>query len=508
MSDRTPLGETKVTGVSEADRKEQEEYAEYLQYLEYLRAQGQPDYSEQEMPTPAVKGIKRAADYLGGAVGALGAEAMGLGAKGELLKAFDPRTPPEEVPGAKEYMRRAGVSPEASLSKLPGVGRAFGTQGESPWWRPEQEGPLDLTAYGAGATAIDIAKDPLTWVGMGPFTSAASKALARESIQQMGARMLKRTLPEKASSLATGLVGSPINLATSPLSQLAEYGGAKLFKSGVKRLDRPSVQAGSAPISDLLLKENIPGGYGSIARALHSKADAAEAAAKKIAQEVDAAAPVQKGVYGTPHGGWIDMSKAMRQAEKRVAKELADEPTLAALKERMEDLIAAHKGLGRVSLTKGLRLKSNLYKTIPDEAWGARESFNRVRKAMAQGLKNETEAAAKAAGRPDLAKQNKRWSEMLNVLDEADALAGAEELQPLITKTTALGMGMAGGLGGPRAAGGLGLTRTLYDLWQATPVRTTVGLGLHRLGKSRLSKAADAYFRQRGIIQRPGDQED
>lgn len=250
------------------------------------------------------------------------------------------------APPVGEYLKRAGVPEGAPL--LP---EAIRSHYEEPgmsrhWYEPEKGGMLDPTTRGALGMAGDIILSP----GGAAATANAAKSLLGKTTAQ---KLAKMTAPEVVAALkeqaarevgkssTRKALGTAAKFAADPLSETLERGGTALYKSSIKGVDDGMRLPGQPTPSDVLMKNNVWGGSGDIARG-------AENIREKLGTEVSDTLAKLHQENPTLVGSRLDIRKPVNEMLFEKAKEPGmARPANSALNKLAEEFQAAYGGTKR-----------------------------------------------------------------------------------------------------------------------------------------------------------------
>lgn len=400
---------------------------------------------EQSLGAKALDYSMRGLDYGGGLVRTGIANVAGLAAgKGNIVTEEDLKNMAVgKAPTSAQYMERAGV-PEG-----PSINFTKATAGMLPFGK--------ISARDVGGFVGDVATDPLTAVTKGV------KALR-------------------------------------PGSTLAEKGGEKLFKSGLKNVDKDLLEKGKAPVSDILFERGKAGSMKSLKGEAEKAADEFMVQRDRLYQAANDA------------GAVVDMSAVVKNAEKEIAK-LKANPGTRDIAEKLTDYLNKYKGEGFVDIQSASDWKTALYDSLPASAFGPDGRIKGVtknfEKALARDFKTAIEKAADEVA-PGMGKQisqlNEKTGSVLSSKKSFNREIKKAETPNSVTQVDMMTMGMGGILGagaGGTAGGVVGSTVPLVlkqgaKVMNTTGGRTRSGLLLNNIGKSGL---IDATAR-RGLIDR------
>lgn len=276
-----------------------------------------------------------------------------------------------------------------------------------------------------------------------------------------------------------------------PASAVTETAGEKTFKSGLKKIDERLVEKGRKPVSDLLMKEGASG------------------TTKQIAAKADDLLKGYKSqrdlLYGIADdaGARVDMTAVTKGAEKEIAK-LRSNPGLRDTADKLEELLNKYKSEGYVDVPSLSEWKTQLYNTLPANAFdpkgklkGPVKNFEKV---LARDFKNAIESATDSVA-PGLGKQINELNEKMGVILEAQQPIRMQvrrgETPNYVTAVDAMLAGTTGAYtGDPLAALGVVGLKKAADATKTTAFRTKAGQKLRKAGQSNIP---DALIR-RGLI--------
>lgn len=340
-----------------------------------------------------------------------------------------------KAPTSAQYMERAGVPAGPAIpEKVPLVG--------------------GISARDVGGFAADVIQDPLT---------LGSKAI--KGLRPIGAKL--------------------------------ESAGEKLYKSGLKNVDKDLAVKGKAPVSDILLQERKTGSMGKLA------GDAEEINRKTLA------ARDELYKQASDAGAIVDMTAAVKGARQKLAK-LRDNPGTRELADKLEEFLNKYEGEGFVDIQSVSDWKSALYDSLPESAFsggrlkGPAKAFEAT---LARDFKKAIETAADGVA-PGLGKKISQANEKMgSILSSKKSFAREtkKEITPnALTQVDAMWSLMGGGAGGALGGGPGAIvgTAAAYGAKNAvkkmntTAGRTKSGLLLKDVGSSGL---VDSVARQ-GLI--------
>lgn len=192
-----------------------------------------------------------------------------------------------QAPTGAEFLERARVPAGGQLSDI--LPSLYSPTGEG---LPLKKGGLfDPTPRGAAGLALDIGTDPLTYATAG--LAAAGK------------------------TAKLGKMGKAARAAVTPVSTGLTKAGTKIYKSGLKKVDKIAAKYGKVPPSDILLREGVAGSSTHIA----NEADRlmAELGKKRDGLLREA----------SREGAIVDLDRAMRPAQARIDKMARSKDPLA-----------------------------------------------------------------------------------------------------------------------------------------------------------------------------------
>lgn len=397
-----------------------------------------PDFfQERDLLGEGLGYLGRGLDYAGGIARTGLASLSGKVNKGDVAAALK-----GQAPSLDEYMGRMGI-PEGPSVDL------------NPW----AEGKT--SARQAVGFLGEIATDPLTYIGM-----------------PGGSKALKGALP---------------------LSESAETLGKKMYKSGLKNVDKVVVEKGKKPVSDLLLEA---GKTGSVEKLSKDAVDLNRDLLK-----------TRKALYqeASDAGAIVDMTGAVSGARSKIAK-LRENPGFRETADKLEAFLNKYEGEGFVDIQSVSDWKSALYDTLPQSAFGPNGKIKGPVKALERTLAKDFKLAIENAAdeaAPGLGKKISQINEKMSSLLEAKKPFAVETKKSVtpnyLTSVDALlpgGLGVATGTAsGDPVTGilsGLGLLgiKKAADAAKTTTFRTRGGKLLKDAGSSGL---LDATAR-RGLI--------
>lgn len=310
---------------------------------------GQPGFMDRPLPivgaTPkdVLHGAGKALDYAGG-----------------LVRTGDAAMLPYAAPFIPG-LRHAGSIPQVVTKE--DVGNAF--KGEAPKSSEYMqrmgvgEGPsaFGVNARDVGGFAADMATDPT-----GPLLRAG------------------KSIP---------YVGKTLGLMGEGAGQAAEGAGESIYKSGVKKIDERLAENGKGSLGDLLLKEGAPiGTTKTLKKAAEGIATDAKAARGEAYQKA------------TDLGATLDLGFPLKNAESKIA-EIADKPNMEKTADGLREFLEGYQKKGKVPLDKVSEWKTDLYNSLPDNAFGKngkiKGPFKQFEKALSQDLKEGIEQAGNSA---------------------------------------------------------------------------------------------------------------
>lgn len=314
---------------------------------------------------------------------------------------------------------------------------------------------VDLNPLMEGKTSVrdiggfvgDIALDPATYVSMGAVP--ALKGFAR------------------------------------PFSNILEKSGKSIYKSGLKKVDEKLLEKGVKPVSEVLFNEGITGTNNSILKKV--KALNADLAPKRAALYDEA----------SKLGAKVDPKIAMQGADS-VASKIHQDPGLRNLAEKLSEKSNLYKSEGPVDLAMASNWKTNLYDSLPQDAFN---QFGRVKKpakeftkAQARGLKDAILEAAESKKQglgKNIDELNEKWASLLSAEKPLFNEVKKGKTKNFVSSVD----GLIGGLSVANPATGLPILalKKAADLSKTTAARTVGGMATNKVGKSG---AVDPIIRQ------------
>lgn len=421
---------------------------------------------------PAQSVSKTAKDYALGGLGAVGklasalygtttGPALGLALEkatgkkmftGEDIKNAINPTNLKSFPSVAEMAEKAGV-PEGG--KLSDVVSGYKAPGAGAWYEPERGGLLDPTIRGTGATVVQAAIDPLTYLTGGASAAAKETAATASAKVLQNAARAAESLPTKvlkaplrgASAVAQmavlpakgvaravesipyagpyaakalnpvgeGLSAVGKKLYGTPL-QPVEFQGDKFNKTG---MENDFYQAGiKSPMNlNRQVQEKVMRPLGRAKGAIEDAADSA-GGRLNMSKAVEPGMAEIDALLGVKDSATNDIGLAMRERPlewlqyergtpatpgKPPSYSVVDSPILGADGRPVQKQVFNPGTPGKpgrapspYSVSEGADLKSQLYNELPDSKWAQGSSTpagQGVKKQLARGLKNETEAA-------------------------------------------------------------------------------------------------------------------
>jgi hypothetical protein len=457
--------------------------------------------------------VRKGFDLQGGAarraiVGALGREDLLTDEEKDWGNVANPNSP-VHMPGSNELMRRAGVSEGATLSELlpSHLRMIYAEPGEGGPLRPEKGGMLDPSLRGVVGTALDMVTDPLTYESMG--ASAAGKVIANQNARAMERGTLNITLKDRLRD-AFQAMKKPLSTLGAPTKNAAEYTGNAMYRSQMRPLDKVAVEAKKGRVSPLLMENKVWGPWSWIDQGIQDKAKVLEGRASKLASHMDDLDPVSPGmgigVGDRPKGG-VDMWETMDEGQKATDALKGRTAELEDLRKVLQDQINFIKGQGQKTRKHAIRVKSDLYNTIPDSAWDAASRSTpggAVKRQMAHGIKRATETVPADAGPElkqlagELGPTTEEWGRFLTVKDEAAKEAAKEANRAWLTRSDVIGGAGMNAAGTAGTAGSYLAVKKGLDALRAPLTRSGAGLMMNRygtFGKGVPASLMDGYLR-------------
>lgn len=244
-------------------------------------------------------------------------------------------------------------------------------------------------------------------------------------------------------------LGSKMIKGLRPAGAMLESGGEKMYKSGLKNVDKDLLAKGKSPVSDLLLKERKTGSMKKLAKD-------AEGINEKLLKE--RAALYQQA---SDAGAIVDMSAAVKGARSKLAK-MRENPGMRDTADRLEQFLNKYEAEGFVDIQSVSDWKSALYDSLPDTAFGPNGKVKGPAKAfeatLARDFKKAIEDAADGAA-PGLGKKISAANDKMSTLISAKKPMAREikkaETPNNFTQVDAMWSLLGGGAGG-MAGGGIG----------------------------------------------------
>lgn len=214
----------------------------------------------------------------------------------KLSDVLQPHTSSPLFNATVDYGNPLTLGPLRGLAKLLSGGRydgqIFAQPGQGGPMRPEVGGALDPNVRDLAGHIMDAGTDPATYLSLGE--TAAERVLKDEldtagknfGGQFQGRGNMNRTTEDKISNLKQGLT-SLTGLLTRPFSNAADYTGTRLYRGAMLPLDQMSVAYGKAPVSDRLMRDNVHGGWGTIAQHMLDKSENLGLQAQGLAGQMD-----------------------------------------------------------------------------------------------------------------------------------------------------------------------------------------------------------------------------
>jgi hypothetical protein len=397
----------------------------------------------------------RVLDYLGG-IGRTSAQ----GAYDLYMMTKDPKHRPEVgIDDFKKAVIQGQAPTTEQFLERRGVGKGFEVD-LNPWLKGKTTG-RDIVGF-----AGDIVTDPT-----GPITQSLSKL---------------------------GKGGKAIATILNPISAATEKAGEKVFKSGLKNVDKDLVEKGKGALSDILWDERTAGSMKKLSGVADKAKEKLMSQRAKLYQAANDA------------GALVDMSDVVKNAEKEIAKVRAN-PGTRDLAEKLTDYLNRYKSEGFVDVQSASDWKTALYDSLPATAFGPDGKVKGVaknfEKALAKDFKLAIEKAADDVA-PGMGREINKINEKVGTILTARKPIN-REIKKAVTPNSGTQVDvMFGGLGGsiggmfggwPGAAIGTATaigSKNAMKAFNTTGGRTRTGLLLNQFGKTGLLDNAA----RRGLI--------
>lgn len=448
---------------------------ELQEYQEYLASQGftpeeAKEYileskvvSEPSTTAKVLDGAGRVLDYAGGLSRTAAAGLVDPFVKEDLVTNDDVINALKgKAPGSAEYMDRAGVPEGAKVNLFPEM-TIPGTD--------ITLGKGDSSMRDIGGFIGDTALDPLSYTPM-VFSKLAKGGKAVKAAEA----------------------------ATTPFSKMLAGTGKKIYKSGLKKIDQEAIKYGKEPVSDVLMKNRIAGGYNKINKKMDTLADDLLAKQKAILAEADQA------------GKTVDMSKSMTKAEDMIEKmRQSRDPKLQKAADALEDQVSQYKKLD--SMPEGISgprnapigvqqandFKTSITESLPKGAWaesvsGMHPQSIKGEKTMARGLREGVEGAAEQIGKgKELTQINDDLGRILTTSDKAQAEAFKEANKNMFSSVD----GIIAGAKNPWMLA----AKKAADIAKMTGPRAYTGRALNDFGTNAISAPVIDALGRRGVTE-------
>lgn len=383
---------------------------------------------------------------------------------------------PSESPGllsqgldaAGRALNLAGGVTRAGLAEVAGMG-AQALQGKNPLDEQQVVTPEDI-------------KNALK--GKGPGWAEYLRRMGVSeggSISALGQKVTLR-----------GAEGLALDIATDPLTQIAKLAKespylAKLFNSPGKA---------SEAVGEALYKSALPAKAQGAAQAMiegvpeagiaGAPVGGAEQLAKKAGEMSQAIGKVRQGLYdrATQLGVSIDAAHPLERAES-VISGMTKDPSLRPLADTFTEMLDAYKAEGKVPIDLVSEWKTNLYDSLPANAWNGpklRNVSKMFKSALAADFREAIVGAGNAAEKglgDSIEALNNKWGTLLSAT------------QPLQKAAQATGGGSLGRMidGAVLATGGIKAeaVKKGYELMTSPYAKTLAGKALMAAGRSGLA---------------------
>ena len=331
----------------------EQELKEYTDYLlsqgftpelakEYLQEHGMIG-PEKSFGMKALEGAGRVLDYAGGLTRTGVANIADQFTDKELVQDGDwKRAFRGEAPTSAEILERAEIPEGAKVDLMPEIPIPFTDM---------RIGEGDSSMRDVGGFVLDTALDPLNYVTLG------------------GTKAVKETL--------------------RPFSRVTNNASKNLYKSGLKKIDEKLIEKGNRPISPILWDE---GKWGSNKKLLNDVENINDE--KMLTRD-------EMYSQGDKAGVRADPSQATQYARPEIER-LKRDPTLKEITDQLEAKLASYESGGPVSLGQMSEWKTNLYDSLPANAYDQygklKRPVQRFQRDLARGFKETIEGGAELAG--------------------------------------------------------------------------------------------------------------
>lgn len=303
-----------------------------------------------------------------------------------------------------------------------------------------------VTTRGAAGLALDIATDPLT---------AISKLI-------------------KEAPYIGKLLNAP--------NKASEAVGEAVYKSAVKDIDKKLAAQGKGSVGDLLIEKGAPVG-----------------GTAKLAQHVDEMSnsmdKIRQGLYdkATEKGVLIDAAGPLKRSEAVIAR-LKRDPNMVTTADALQEMLDKYKASGKVPVDIVSEWKTNLYDSLPAEAFNGQGKLRGVSKQFKYALASDFRQAIVDAGNrgekglgDSIATVNDKWGTLLSAQKPV-----AKAVQATGGKIGHMIDGAVLAAGGVKAA----IAKKGYDIATTPFMKTMVGKALMEAGK----KGFAGDLARRGLI--------
>lgn len=304
----------------------------------------------------------------------------------------------------------------------------------------KRQGAPDTTSTKATGIALDILKDPTTYMGIAPLKQLLSRA--------------------------------------------SQKAGKNIYKSGLKAIDIEAAKYGKEPVSDVLLKEGITGSAEEIQKKMDDLARSYKSEVDSILKKADEA------------GGTVSMREAMEPVQQKINSIRATrDPNLQKLADTMEKDLQQYYKLERptdtvmattkpVTPSQASGFKSSEYSKIGDEAYKEASQTpvgKSLQKTKARGLKEAVEKSVEKVSGKQSAEELRQLNDKLGRLLTTDEKA-IQEAAKEIRKNAVTSVDAPLAVLDPKAA----IMKKLADVSKMTGPRTKAGKALMDRAKSNL----------------------
>jgi len=367
----------------------------------------------------------RGLDYLGGLTRTGVAQGADVFSPNDVVREGDwGRAIRGQAPQSADYLERLGVEKGGSLSDVvPGL---YSNSGAG---LPLQRGGwLDPSARGAAGFAMDVASDPLTYVGVTPVAKGVKKI------------------------------------------------GESVFKSGFKNIDKKLAETSTKPLSQVFLDRGVGG-------------TTLKGMQKKTVNLMETLSKERATVYNAldEAGATVDMQKALGPAMEYTAR-LRDNPGMVSKANELDDFLSQYL-VKNPSISRASNWKTDLRNSLPTTAFNQNgritDEYKKVLQKLSTGLNTEIKASADnvipGAGNK-VSQINADWGSVINSQKPLTTEVNKAATKNLVSAVDAMigGYGVADPL---KAAGVFGAKKTI-ELLNTPWARTNVGSGLMKLSNT------------------------